>query len=140
MPEILVVESYRTLAELAVGRTIVEVQAPDPWYVKGGATPGDIAEDPQIELLEDPPPEVGILTDEEPIAHREQGRAPNLADQGEPTNDEGGVEICPRPRIPRSDVDQALVETVAWYRTVYQGGLAEAVPPPRIYACMSSLT
>ncbi|MEE2769308.1 MAG: DNA-formamidopyrimidine glycosylase family protein [Actinomycetota bacterium] len=42
MPEILEVESYRTLAELVVGRTIAEVKAPDPWYVKGGATPGDI--------------------------------------------------------------------------------------------------
>jgi formamidopyrimidine-DNA glycosylase len=36
MPELLEVEQYRRLAEQAVGRRIVDVVAPDPWYLKGG--------------------------------------------------------------------------------------------------------
>jgi len=38
MPEMLEVETYRRLAEAALHRTIVEVDAPDPWFLKGGAT------------------------------------------------------------------------------------------------------
>ena len=37
MPELPEVESYRQLAERALGRTISSVSAPDPWFVKGGA-------------------------------------------------------------------------------------------------------
>lgn len=33
------VELYRQVADLAVGRTIARVDAPDPWYVKGGGSP-----------------------------------------------------------------------------------------------------
>jgi formamidopyrimidine-DNA glycosylase len=36
MPELLEVEQYRRLAEHAVGRRIVDVHAPDAWYLKGG--------------------------------------------------------------------------------------------------------
>ena len=36
MPELPEVEAYRALAERVVGRTITEVEAPDPWYVKQG--------------------------------------------------------------------------------------------------------
>ncbi|MHB1709809.1 MAG: DNA-formamidopyrimidine glycosylase family protein [Acidimicrobiales bacterium] len=36
MPEILEVESYRRLAETAVGRTISSVVAPDAWYLRSG--------------------------------------------------------------------------------------------------------
>src|SRR5262245_59467271 len=36
MPELLEIEQYRRLAEHALGRTIVEVQAPDVWYLKAG--------------------------------------------------------------------------------------------------------
>ncbi len=32
------VEAYRRVADLAVGRTIVRVHAPDHWYLKGGTT------------------------------------------------------------------------------------------------------
>ena len=44
MPEILEVESYRRLAEQVVGRTVAEVEAPDAWYVKGGARPADLVD------------------------------------------------------------------------------------------------
>lgn len=36
MPEMLEVETYRRLAESVVGRVVVGVDAPDPWYLKGG--------------------------------------------------------------------------------------------------------
>ncbi len=36
MPEVLEIEYYRQLADHAVGRTIVDVLAPDAWYLKGG--------------------------------------------------------------------------------------------------------
>ncbi len=36
MPELIEVETYRRLAEGVVGRTIRAVDAPDPWYLKGG--------------------------------------------------------------------------------------------------------
>lgn len=38
MPEMLEVETYRQVAELAVGHTISRVDAPDAWYLKGGTT------------------------------------------------------------------------------------------------------
>ena len=38
MPEILEVESYRRHAEATVGRRIVDVDAPDSWYLKNGLT------------------------------------------------------------------------------------------------------
>ena len=37
MPELPEVEAYRRLAEAALGRRIVEVHAPDAWFLKGGA-------------------------------------------------------------------------------------------------------
>ena len=43
MPEILEVEAYRRLAERVVGRTISAVEAPDAWFVKGGATTEAVA-------------------------------------------------------------------------------------------------
>ena len=36
MPEMLEIESYRRAARASVGRTIVRVDAPDPWFLKGG--------------------------------------------------------------------------------------------------------
>ena len=36
MPELIEVEAYRQLAELALERPIVEVAAPDAWWLKGG--------------------------------------------------------------------------------------------------------
>ena len=36
MPELPEVEAYRLLARRVIGRTIVAVDAPDPWYVKHG--------------------------------------------------------------------------------------------------------
>jgi formamidopyrimidine-DNA glycosylase len=36
MPELIEVEAYRELAELALERKIVEVVAPDAWWLKGG--------------------------------------------------------------------------------------------------------
>ncbi len=39
MPEVLEVERYRRLAERVVGRVITGVTAPDPWFLKGGASP-----------------------------------------------------------------------------------------------------
>ena len=44
MPEILEIEVYRVLAERVVGRTVRQVQAPDAWFVKGGATPAAVAD------------------------------------------------------------------------------------------------
>ncbi len=38
MPELPEVERYRTAAEAVLGRTIVAVEAPDDWYLKGGVT------------------------------------------------------------------------------------------------------
>ncbi|HEX9548254.1 MAG TPA: DNA-formamidopyrimidine glycosylase family protein [Acidimicrobiales bacterium] len=39
MPELVEVEAYRRLAEQhALGREIAAVEAPDPWYLKGGIT------------------------------------------------------------------------------------------------------
>jgi formamidopyrimidine-DNA glycosylase len=38
LPEILEVASYRRHAEVTVGRRIVGVDAPDPWYLKNGLT------------------------------------------------------------------------------------------------------
>lgn len=38
MPELIEVEQYRHLAEVTVGRTISEVEAPDGWFLKGGVT------------------------------------------------------------------------------------------------------
>lgn len=43
MPELPEVESYRVLAEAAVGRPITAVEAPDPWILKGGVDPGGVA-------------------------------------------------------------------------------------------------
>jgi len=37
MPELVEVERYRALAECALGRTIVSVHSPDPWFLKGAA-------------------------------------------------------------------------------------------------------
>ncbi len=37
------VESYRRLAERVVGRRILRVDAPDPWYLKDGLTAGAVA-------------------------------------------------------------------------------------------------
>ena len=36
MPELIEVEAYRQLAELALERKIIEVVAPDAWWLKGG--------------------------------------------------------------------------------------------------------
>ena len=38
MPEMLEVEAYRRLAATTLGRTIVRVDAPDAWFLKGGVT------------------------------------------------------------------------------------------------------
>jgi formamidopyrimidine-DNA glycosylase len=38
MPEMIEVEQYRRVADLAVGRTITRVDAPDAWYLKRGTT------------------------------------------------------------------------------------------------------
>lgn len=38
MPEILEVESYRRHAEAVLGLPVVGIDAPDPWYLKGGLT------------------------------------------------------------------------------------------------------
>ncbi|MCU1497385.1 MAG: putative glycosylase [Acidimicrobiales bacterium] len=43
MPELIEVEVYRRLAERAVGRTVVKVEAPDHWFLKGGLTPPVVA-------------------------------------------------------------------------------------------------
>ena len=44
MPELPEVEAYRRLAESVVGRTIVAVDAPDSWYLKGGLEPAAVEE------------------------------------------------------------------------------------------------
>jgi formamidopyrimidine-DNA glycosylase len=38
VPELLEIEANRTLAEVAVGRTIAAIDAPDAWWLKEGAT------------------------------------------------------------------------------------------------------
>jgi formamidopyrimidine-DNA glycosylase len=43
VPELPEVEAYRRLAERAVGRTVVGLGAPDPWYVKGRSGPEELA-------------------------------------------------------------------------------------------------
>lgn len=44
MPELIEVEAYRQLAELALERKIIEVVAPDAWWLKGGLS-ADIVTD-----------------------------------------------------------------------------------------------
>ncbi len=44
MPEILEVESYRRQAEMTVGRRVIGVDAPDPWYLKNGLTVGALSD------------------------------------------------------------------------------------------------
>ncbi len=44
MPELIEVERYRQLAHQCVGREIVLVRCPDPWYLKGGLAGPDVAE------------------------------------------------------------------------------------------------
>jgi formamidopyrimidine-DNA glycosylase len=44
MPEMLEVESYRRLAATTLGREIVEVVAPDAWFLKGGLTGGHLGD------------------------------------------------------------------------------------------------
>ena len=44
MPELIEVEAYRELAELALERKIVEVIAPDAWWLKGGLS-ADVVSD-----------------------------------------------------------------------------------------------
>ncbi|HEY5155721.1 MAG TPA: DNA-formamidopyrimidine glycosylase family protein [Acidimicrobiales bacterium] len=44
MPEMLEVEAYRQLAATVLGRTIVRVDAPDGWFLKGGITAGQLAD------------------------------------------------------------------------------------------------
>jgi formamidopyrimidine-DNA glycosylase len=43
VPEILEIEAYRRLAVQVVGRTVRSVQAPDAWFIKGGATPESLS-------------------------------------------------------------------------------------------------
>ncbi len=42
MPELIEVEVYRRLADTLVGRTVAEVEAPDSWFLKHGATPPQV--------------------------------------------------------------------------------------------------
>ncbi|MGE0880170.1 MAG: DNA-formamidopyrimidine glycosylase family protein [Acidimicrobiia bacterium] len=42
MPEILEIEYYRRAFQRAVGRTIVTIEAPDSWYLKGGLVAEDL--------------------------------------------------------------------------------------------------
>ncbi|MCU1455798.1 MAG: DNA-(apurinic or apyrimidinic site) lyase [Acidimicrobiales bacterium] len=42
MPELIEVEAYRRLADQAVGRRVVEVDAPDAWFLKRGTTERDL--------------------------------------------------------------------------------------------------
>jgi formamidopyrimidine-DNA glycosylase len=42
MPEMIEVELYRQVAELAVGRRIRRVDAPDPWYLKRGTSAAQV--------------------------------------------------------------------------------------------------
>lgn len=44
MPELLEVEYYRRLAQNCVGRSILAVHAPDPWYLGGGISPALLTE------------------------------------------------------------------------------------------------
>src|SRR5438105_2202341 len=44
MPELIEVEAYRRLAELALEREITEVMAPDAWWLKGGLS-ADVVSD-----------------------------------------------------------------------------------------------
>jgi len=44
MPELVEVETYRALAETALGRTIGGVRAPDGWYLKAGTTATALAD------------------------------------------------------------------------------------------------
>src|SRR5882724_8345749 len=44
MPESIEVEYYRRLAEQTVGRRIDGVDAPDPWFLKGGLTAEALAD------------------------------------------------------------------------------------------------
>ena len=39
MPELVEVERYRVLAERVLGRVVASVESPDPWFLKGAATP-----------------------------------------------------------------------------------------------------
>src|SRR3546814_5514406 len=43
MPEMIEVELYRQVAELAVGHVVEAVDAPDPWYLKRGTTAEELA-------------------------------------------------------------------------------------------------
>lgn len=43
MPELIEVEIYRQLAQRAVGRRIVGVDAPDPWYLRSGPDAGEVS-------------------------------------------------------------------------------------------------
>ncbi|MCU1356165.1 MAG: putative glycosylase [Acidimicrobiales bacterium] len=43
MPELIEVEVYRGVADLAIGRTVAAVEAPDAWFLKGGITAADVA-------------------------------------------------------------------------------------------------
>lgn len=43
MPELLEVEVYRRLADRVVGSEVAEVVAPDPWFLKRGASAADVA-------------------------------------------------------------------------------------------------
>lgn len=47
MPELIEVEAYRQLAELALERKIVEIVAPDAWWLKGGLS-ADVLSDALI--------------------------------------------------------------------------------------------
>ena len=42
MPELIEVEVYRRVADRMVGRAVEEVEAPDAWFLKGGATPAQV--------------------------------------------------------------------------------------------------
>ena len=42
MPELIEVEIYRRLADRLVGATVASVEAPDEWFLKGGATPAAV--------------------------------------------------------------------------------------------------
>ena len=42
MPEPLEVQAYRRLADRTVDRTVEVVEAPDSWFLKGGATPAEV--------------------------------------------------------------------------------------------------
>jgi len=44
LPELIEVERYRRLAELALERKIVEVVAPDAWWLKGGLSAGVLSD------------------------------------------------------------------------------------------------